>query len=121
MPIALGVVTLAGALFLVLGWMSLVGSLPPNSFAGIRTRYTRQTPENWYAAHRAAAPVLIWVGVAVLAAGLAFLPFAIIGKLAGGLVGGLVTGLGVLLLAGAIGSWLYGTRVGRGVASPPLS
>lgn len=113
MPVALGVVTLAGALFLVLGWMSLVGSLPPNSFAGIRTRHTRQTPENWYAAHRAAAPVLIWLGVAVLAAGLAFLPFAIVGKLADGLVLGLVIGLGSLLLIGAVASWAYGARVGK--------
>lgn len=113
MAIVLGVVTLGGALFLVLGWMALVGSLPPNSVAGIRTAYTRASAENWYATHRAAAPVLVWVGVAVLAAGLAFLPFAIVGKLAAGFVGGLVMGLGLLLFVGAIGSWLYGTRVAR--------
>ena len=113
MPLVLGLVTLAGALFLVLGWMSLAGSLPPNDVAGIRTSYTRRSPGNWYATHRAAAPVLIWVGVAVLAAGLAFLPFAIAGSLGDGLVIGLVVALGTLLFMGAIASWLYGTRAAR--------
>lgn len=113
MPLVLGLVTVGGALFLVLGWMSLLGSLPPNGLAGIRTAYTRQSPENWYATHRAAAPVLIWVGVAVLAAGLAFLPFAIIGSLGNGLVVGLVIALGSLLVIGAVASWVYGTQVSR--------
>ena len=114
MPLVLGLVTLGGAVFLVLGWRSLVGTLPPNVVAGIRTPSARKWPENWHATHRAAAPVLIWVGVAVLAAGLAFLPFAIVDKLAGGLILGLVIGLGSLLLIGAVASWVYGTRVGRG-------
>ncbi len=113
MPLVLGLVTLAGALFLVLGWMSLVGSLPPNRVAGIRTPHTRKSAENWYATHRAAAPVLIWVGVAVLAAGLAFLPFAIAGTVGDGLVEGLSIGLGSLLLVGAVASWVYGKRAGR--------
>ena len=113
MPLVLGVITLMGALFLVLGWLSLVGSLPPNGLAGIRTPYTRKSPENWYAAHRAAAPVMIWAGVAVLAAGLAFLPFAIVGSLSGGLVVGLVIALGSMLVIAAVASWVYGTRVAR--------
>lgn len=113
LALVLGFVTLSGALLLLIGWMSLVGRLPPNGLVGIRTPYTRTTPDNWYATHRAAAPVLIWVGVAVLATGLAFFPFAIIGRLSDGLVLGLVIALGLLLLVGAIGSWLYGTRVAR--------
>ena len=113
MPLALAVLTLGGALFLVIGWMSLVGSLPPNSFVGIRTQYTRESPENWFATHRAAAPVLIWVGVAVVAAGLAFLPFAVVGVLGDGFMLGLVIGLGMLLVVGAIASWMYGTRSAR--------
>lgn len=113
MPLALAVLTLGGALFLVIGWMSLVGSLPPNSFVGIRTQYTRESPENWFATHRAAAPVLIWVGVAVVAAGLAFLPFAVVGVLGDGFILGLVIGLGMLLVVGAIASWMYGTRSAR--------
>ncbi|MEO6099986.1 MAG: SdpI family protein [Tepidiformaceae bacterium] len=113
MPLALAVLTLGGALFLVIGWMSLVGSLPPNSFVGIRTHYTRESPENWFATHRAAAPVLIWVGVAVVAAGLAFLPFAVVGVLGDGFILGLVIGLGMLLVVGAIASWMYGTRSAR--------
>lgn len=111
--LALAIITLTGGLFFVIGWMSLVGSLPPNSFVGIRTPYTRKSPENWLATHRAAAPILIWVGVAALAAGLAFLPFAFLGVLGDGLVLGLVIGLGLLLLVGAITSWLYGTRSAR--------
>ena len=113
MPLLLGLVTLGGAVFLVVGWMSLVGTLSSNVVAGIRTPSARKWPENWHAPHRAAAPVLIWVGVAVLAAGLAFLPFAIAGTVGDGLVEGLVIGLGSLLLVGAVASWVYGKRAGR--------
>ncbi|MEP7215465.1 MAG: SdpI family protein [Anaerolineaceae bacterium] len=113
MAAALAVVTVAGVLFLVIGWMGLVGSLPPNHLVGIRTPYTHKSAENWFATHRAAAPVLIWVGVAVLAAGLAFLPFALLGVLGDRLVLGLVSGLGMMLLVGAVASWLYGTRTAR--------
>jgi uncharacterized membrane protein len=113
MPIALVLVTLAGALFAVLGWMSLQGTLRPNTWAGIRTPYTRRSPENWYATHRAAAPALIWGGAAVLAAGLAFVPFALAGKLNDGLTGGITIALAALLFVVAIGSWLYGTKVAR--------
>ena len=113
MPLVLGLVTAGGAVFLVLGWMSLVGTLPSNVVAGIRTPSARKWPENWHAPHRAAAPVLIWAGVAVLAAGLAFLPFAIVGTVGDGLVEGLVIGLGSLLVVGAVASWVYGKRAGR--------
>ena len=113
MPLVLGLVTAGGAVFLVLGWMSLVGTLPSNVVEGIRTPSARKWPENWHAPHRAAAPVLIWVGVAVLAAGLAFLPFAIAGTVGDGLAEGLVIGLGSLLLVGAVASWVYGKRAGR--------
>ena len=113
MPLVLGLVTLGGAVFLVLGWRSLVGTPRPNLVAGIRTPSARKWPENWHAPHRAAAPVLIWAGVAVLAAGLAFLPFAIAGTVGDGLVEGLSIGLGSLLLVGAVASWVYGKRAGR--------
>lgn len=113
MAVALGLVSLCGVLFLVLGWMSLLGKLSPNSLAGIRTPYTRKSDENWYATHRAAAPVLIWAGVAVVSAGMAFLPFAVAGKLAGGLTAGVTFALCGLLFVAALGSWLYGTKVAR--------
>lgn len=113
MPLALGLATLGGAVFLVLGWMSLQGRLRPNAWAGIRTPYTRRTAENWYAAHRAAAPALIWSGVAVLASGLAFLPFALAGKLDDGLTAGVTIALACLLLVGAVGGWLYGIKVAK--------
>ncbi|MBA4180616.1 MAG: hypothetical protein C0506_08525 [Anaerolinea sp.] len=113
MALALTIATLGGVLFLVLGWMSLLAKLPPNTWAGIRTPYTRKSEENWYATHRAAAPVLIWSGVAVVATGLAFVPFALAGKLDDGLVAVVTFVLAGLLLGGAVGSWFYGTRVAK--------
>jgi hypothetical protein len=113
MAIALMVATIAGLAFVVVGWLSLQDKLPPNAIGGIRTPYTMKSPENWYATHRAAAPVLIWSGAAAVAAGLAFLPFAVAGVLDDRLAGGVTAALSWLLLAGAVGGWLYGTKVAR--------
>lgn len=113
MPLALATATLCGVTFLVLGWLSLLGKLHPNRWAGIRTPYTRRSPENWYATHRAAAPVLIWSGVAVVSAGMAFLPFAVAGTLNDGLTATVTIALCGLLFAGAIAGWWYGTRVAK--------
>lgn len=92
----------------LLGVLGLLEKLPPNSFAGIRTPYTRSSPENWYRTHRAAAPLLIWGGVAGTMAGLAFLPFAIAGKLGDGLSSGVVVAIAAVLLICCIAGWLYG-------------
>ena len=113
MEFALAAVTAAGAGFLLLGWLSLQNKLPSNAWAGIRTPYTRSSDEAWYATHRAAAPILVWGGVAVLAAGLAFLPFALAGKLGDALTTGVVVALAVMIGATAVAGWVYGTRTAR--------
>lgn len=108
--VALLVVVLGSLLLVALGLLSLFDRLPPNSVAGIRTPYTFSSPENWYRTHRAAAPVLIWGGVAGAMAGLAFLPFAVAGKVSPGAVGGVTIAIAALILVAAIGSWLYGVN-----------
>ncbi len=110
MAVALAMVTLAGLLLVALGWLGLVGRLPRNGFAGIRTPYTMRSDENWAATHRAAAPVLIFGGIAVVMAGLAFLPFSLAGKLGNGLVGGVTVALVVVLAADVLVAWQYGVR-----------
>jgi uncharacterized membrane protein len=110
MAVALGLVTLVGLLLVVLGWLGLVGRLPRNGFAGIRTPYTMRSDENWAATHRAAAPVLIFGGIAIVMAGLAFFPFSLAGKLGNGLVGGVTVALAVVLGADVLVAWQYGVR-----------
>ncbi len=101
---------LAGSLFVALGVLGLLERLPPNPFAGIRTPYTHASPENWYRTHRAAAPLLIFGGVAVTMAALAFLPFALAGKLSDGLIAVIVIVFAAVLVAVALAAWLYGTK-----------
>lgn len=103
------VLTLAGVALTVVGLMGLLGKLAPNSFAGIRTQYTRSSPERWYATHRAASPYLVFGGVAVLSAGLAFLPFAIAGRVSDGLGTGVAVALSIVVVVAAIWSWWTGT------------
>jgi uncharacterized membrane protein len=101
--------SLAGAALTVVGLMGLLGKLAPNAFAGIRTPYTRSSPERWYATHRAASPYLVFGGVAVVSAALAFLPFAIAGRVSDGLGTGVAVVLGVVVLVAAFWSWRTGT------------
>jgi uncharacterized membrane protein len=110
---ALAVLALGGLVLIVIGWLGLVGRLPRNHWAGIRTFYTMRNDENWYATHRAAGPLLIFGGVAVTAAALAFLPFAIAGKVPDRLAAAVSVALACVVFATAIASWLYGTRVAR--------
>jgi uncharacterized membrane protein len=113
MVAALGLVTVAGVLFVVLGWMGLLGKLPPNHIAGIRTPFTMRSEQNWYATHRAAAPLLIFGGVAATMAGLAFFPFAAAGKVSDALAASVCVAVAVLLGVTAITGWLFGTRRAR--------
>jgi len=105
--------TLASALMVVLGFLGLTGRLPRNGWAGIRTPYTMQSDEHWYATHREGAAPMIFMGVASFAAGLAFLPFALAGKVGDALASGVVLAQCALLLCGAIGSWWVGTSRAR--------
>jgi uncharacterized membrane protein len=113
MPIALLLVTLASVGMVTVGWLGLLGKLPPNHFAGIRTPFTRSSRENWYATHRAAGPVLIFGGVAAVMAGLAFLPFTIAGKVSDGVVAGVCVAMAGVLVVAAVASWRVGTRSAR--------
>ncbi len=107
------VMVVIGVVFVVVGWMALTERLPRNHFAGIRTRYTLASDENWYATHRAASPLLIFGGVAVLMAGLAFLPFAIAGKISNTISTTMSFVMAVFIVAIAIASLIYGTRSAR--------
>ena len=113
MAVALAVLALGGIVLIVIGWLGLVGKLPRNHWAGIRTFYTMRNDENWKATHRAAGPLLIFGGVAVTAAALAFLPFAITGKVSEGLAATVSTALAAVTLVTVAAAWLYGTRVAR--------
>lgn len=108
------VLLLAGGLALaVIGWMGLLEKLPPNHFAGIRTPFTMKSADNWYRTHRAAAPLLIFGGVAVTAVALACLPFALLGKLPDGFALTVAVMGAVLVLGTAVGAWLAGTAAAK--------
>jgi uncharacterized membrane protein len=110
MTIAILAVLLGAVGLIFLGWLGLIGRLPPNHFAGIRTPFTRKSEEHWYETHRQAGSVLVLGAVAVLAAGLALLPFALAGALPDTFVTILVVVMGVMLATSAIAAWLVGTR-----------
>ena len=117
MALGLGLVTLGGILFVITGWLAWLQKLPPNPVIGIRTRYTLASGDNWYATHHAAGPMLIFGGVAATMVGLAFLPFALAGKLPNGLSLSAVIAIAILLLFTAVASWLYGTRAAKAAAA----
>lgn len=107
------VMIVVGAVFAVVGWMALTEKLPRNHIAGIRTRFTLSSDENWYATHRAASPMLIFGGVAVAMVGVAFLPFAIAGKISNGVSVIASFAMAAVVVTVAIASLVYGTRVAR--------
>ena len=109
MAILLLLTTLSAAIVAFVGFLGLAGKLPPNHFAGIRTSFTLRSPENWYATHQAGGPYVALLSVAALAAGFAFVPFALAGKLSDVLVVVLVVAQAVLVGAGVLLSWLIGT------------
>ena len=110
---ALLVGTLASGAVVAVGWLGLVGKLPRNRVAGIRTPYTLSSDERWYAVHRAGGPVMLLGAVAAFASGLAFLPFAIAGKVDDALSAAVLIAMVVTGLVAAIGGWLYGVSRAR--------
>ena len=111
--VALVAATLGGFVFIWIGLLSLLGRLPPNRWAGIRTRATFASPEAWDAGHRAGAIPLIFGGVAILAAGLALVPFALAGKLDDVVVGAGTIGLLALHTATGLAAWVAASRAAR--------
>ncbi len=113
MGFALLIMALGSFLVTFTGYMGLVGKLPPNPWAGIRTPFTMQSREAWYATHRAAGPPIIFGGVLVFAVSIAFAPFALAGKIPDPLSAGVVLGCTLVLLVTVLGAWLTGTRHAR--------
>lgn len=109
MAFAMVIATLGALLTTVLGLAGLIERLPRNHIAGIRTPYTLQSDEHWRVTHREGAPLMIFGSVAAFAAGLAFTPFAIAGKLDEGLATAVVLAMAIVLVGGALASWRYGT------------
>lgn len=109
MALALTVITLGGLVFVAVGWLGWLQRLPPNYFAGIRTPFTLRSPENWYRTHHAAAPLLIFGGIAILSIGIACIPFALTDKLPGGFLRVVISAQAGMILATALLSWRIGT------------
>jgi uncharacterized membrane protein len=113
MAAALALVTLGGVVMIVLGWLGWLEKLPPNWFAGIRIPFTMRSEENWYSTHHGAGPLLIFGGVAIVAAGMAFLPFSIAGKVSDGLVAIVCLALAGVLLLTVAGATVIGVKSAR--------
>lgn len=119
----LGVVLLAG------GVAALRGRLPGNSWFGVRTPETTQSPEAWTLANRAAAPGFLAAGVVALLGALGLLVVggwlsAVLAVLA------VVVSLGLLSFAGVSGAkaaaiWFENARVTgtlpEGLRAPEVS
>lgn len=107
--ILLTVAALAGFAMAFLGYMGLLGKLPPNGYAGIRTSFTMATSENWYDTHKAASPVMMFGGILVFSVALAFLPFAYAGEVSGTVGFVVVVLCGVLTIMTTALGWYAGT------------
>ncbi len=108
MGIEISILIFVGLLVAVIGLFGLLGKLPPNHFAGIRTPYSRSSDQNWYATQRAGSPWLIFGGIAIAMAGLAFVPFVFAGKLSQVPATIVTIALVVLLVITGLGAWIFG-------------
>jgi len=115
LAVALVAATLGGLVFIWIGVLGLLGRLPPNRWAGIRTPATFASPEAWRAGHRAGAVPLVFGGVAILATGFALVPFTLAGKLDDVIVAATTIGLLALHAATGLAAWVATTRAARGV------
>ncbi len=79
--ILLLVSTAVGFGYCYLGFLWLTGRMGRGARLGIRVSTVTASDETWRAAHRAAGPILLLGGAPVLAAGLAFFPFAFAGRI----------------------------------------
>jgi uncharacterized membrane protein len=111
--IGLIVITLVGIGMAAIGWLGWLERLPPNHFAGIRTPFTMRSPENWYRTHHAAAPLLIFGGIAVVAVGISCIPFVVADKLPVGFVRVVMSAQVGMVLASAFVSWKVGVSAAK--------
>lgn len=106
---------LAGSVTLVtVGVMGLLGRLPRNSFAGIRTPYTMANDERWVAVHRAGAPLLIFGGVAISSVAFAFFPFAVAGRVPDGTGTAVAIAVASAVLLVVVMASVVGIRTAKG-------
>lgn len=108
MVIGLLVLFLGSVTVLAVAVMGLVGKLPRNHWAGIRLPYTMANDERWEATHRFAAPFLIFGAVGAASVTLAFLPFALAGRVSDTL-GALVAIITAVVLLTAV---VFGALIG---------
>jgi hypothetical protein len=113
--VALLAATFGGLVFIWIGVLGLLGRLPPNRWAGIRTPGTFASPDAWRAGHRAGAARLVFGGVAILATGFALVPFTLAGKLDDVIVAAGTIGLLALHAATGLAAWVSVTRAARRV------
>ncbi len=111
--IGLVLTTLIGVVLAAVGWLGWLQHLPPNYLVGIRTPFTLRSPENWYRTHHAAAPLLIFGGIAVVAVGISCIPFAVAGKLPGGFSRVILSAELGMILATVLLSWRFGTSAAK--------
>ena len=109
MVVLLVFTTLGALVAAYVAFIGLAGKLSPNHFAGIRTPYTRASSENWYAVHQSGGPYMVLLAVPAVAAGLAFLPFAFLGKVPDGVIIAIVLGQALLVVVGGVLAWWIGT------------
>jgi uncharacterized membrane protein len=102
------VLLVGGSTVAAVGFLGLLGRLPPNDWAGIRTRFTRSSDEHWYATHRAAAPIMIFGAIPVAVAAFAFLPFVLLGEVGMSVITGLALGSAAIILVTTIAGAWYG-------------
>lgn len=108
MLIGLIVLFLGAATVLAVAVMGLVGKLPRNHWAGIRLPYTMSNDERWEATHKFAAPFLIFGAAGVAAVTLAFIPFALAGRISDTL-GAIVAIVSAVVLLTAV---VFGALIG---------
>jgi uncharacterized membrane protein len=113
MAVALLITTLASFALLLIGLMGLLGRLPPNHFAGVRTSATTASDEAWYEAHRVGSAPMIFAAVAALAGGLAVLPFVLADKVSDGVTVAVVVVQAALVVVGALASGIVANRSAR--------
>lgn len=113
MWLILAVVALGSIGVVIVGWMGLVGSLPRNHIAGIRTSFTLSSDAAWKATHRAGGPYMVFGGVAAGMVSLAFLPFAAAGKVSVALTAVVAIVAAAILATTALLAWQVGVRAAR--------
>ena len=119
MGVVLVITTLASLSAMVVGLMGLLGRLPRNHFAGVRTAATLASDEAWAEAHRVGSAPMIFGAVAAVMAGLAFTPFVLAGEIGTGVAATTAVAQALLLGTGAVVSWVMADRAARGLTAPP--